>query len=249
MTNFAKVDLSQYRQDIASGAEIDHNGHHIYKCAKGSIGRFIKDAQKQKYSDHDKNRNGQDSRHKIPFPKARTLLAVEYYGNNEANIWDKRNPEPAENNNNYKRVFRRMDVGIDPRKDDSTATNDIDLESLSTKSKMKTLVENPSKFYSKDRYQQPGSHTYVKSHSMTNKNEYSNMVEKIQRTLLEKTKSMPLFITRAMFVFTDEENIHHIGRVSETEDILKYEEKKSNSDYVNIFVDSFFGIAQRMVEK
>lgn len=47
--SFSKIDLSEERIDILSGKETNKDGIHYYKCEPGSIGRFIKNAQKERF--------------------------------------------------------------------------------------------------------------------------------------------------------------------------------------------------------
>lgn len=46
MSQFTKINLKPWKEMIDSGKEKDDNGNFIHKCEKGSIGRFIKDFQK-----------------------------------------------------------------------------------------------------------------------------------------------------------------------------------------------------------
>jgi hypothetical protein len=68
-----RIDLSEYRKYIQSGSETDANGHHIYKCEKGSIGRQIKEFQKEQYI------NENNHHRSVNLPRARTILSMEYY--------------------------------------------------------------------------------------------------------------------------------------------------------------------------
>jgi len=178
MNDFSKLDIDQFRKEKESGAEVDHNGTHFYKCSPGSFGRFIKDWQDNKFKN-------QESNQKLSFPK----------------------PRDNSGKTNQNRYIKTMN---------------------SAEEKTKSFILDPIR-------------------------ETDHMgplfIQQIQKALLEKMKFMPLFVIRAMYAFSDEKFINFIIEKSDTRDIIQMEIIKTNSKLINIFVECFSKIAEKIVEK
>lgn len=57
MADFASIYLSDFKKELDSGSEVDHNGHRFHTFKKGSIGREIQKIKEEKYIHKNKKNN------------------------------------------------------------------------------------------------------------------------------------------------------------------------------------------------
>lgn len=253
MSGLAYIDLSAEREDIESGSELDRNGTHIHPCAPDSIGRFIKNYQKQKYIELDKQNNNGNNRHRTVFPKSRTMGGVQYYSEIQGNIWDRRLPghvyDEISPDEAKHRIYKRMDSCLYLSSSDYGSPSDY-----SSEAKIKTLHEDPEMFYKRDRLLDPNTNlTYVTTDMMKKDDRYPDsyllFVARIQEKLLEKVKHMPTFVTTALYSYATKGNFLDLADKALARDFVLSEAEKSNSELEHVFVDEFYNISQIILDR
>lgn len=222
MSGLAKIDLSSYREDIASGADSDRNGTRIQACPRGSVGRAIQDARKSEICPEKRISNREEQR--TAFPLARTKKAIEQYAR----------------------------LGIKNIRDEGEMYDDAEIRSRSTTSRMDLLVSDPVRFFRSESVNLVGSDRAFKTMSSFAKREDSPFyyfLERVQRKLLEKYGSASSFVTRAMKRYSESENVLRMIQESGAKEIVDHEARKSNTYLDTIFISVFDQVSEQKVDK
>jgi hypothetical protein len=256
MSELTYIDLSAERQDVESGSELDRNGTQIRPCAPGSVGRYIKDYQKQKYIELDKRNNGEFFHRKTAFPKSRTMGGVQYYSEIQDNIWDRKLPEheydELSSSEINHRVYKRM--GPSHENHHLGVTEYGTPSDYSSEAKIKTLYEDPETFYKRDRLLDPSTNfTYITTDTVQRDERYPTgyllFVSRIQEQLLQKVKSMPPFVVTALYRYANKDNFYDLAVKADAKEYVFSESEKSKSELERVFIDEFFNIAQIILDR
>jgi hypothetical protein len=220
-SSFSPIDLKPFRQDISSGNEYDRYGHRIHTCAKGSIGRFIKDQQKKKYS------NSQLP-NLLNIPQSRDKLAIKDMSTENNHLWD------------------RSKLDNNPKSEDVERDNLINLwksDPLSFDENYRKTLPGNEKYqgkYTTRKVQDDNNHT-SKLHFF---------LELVQENLIKRMGGkVSTFIVNAMSNYCSNVNILQIFDKTNCTEMLWQECNRMNSDLVDIIASCFENASRDILNK
>lgn len=232
MSEFARISLTDAREDIASASETDRHGFKIRACAPGSVGRAVIEAREIRFKKMNDSQKPLQKKLMVPMPRTSNFVS-----------------QPLE--------IRRMVYGKseeEKRADDGTSLAlPKPIGSWSPKERMKNLGQDRLAFEKSQRLMQPGSSNPLgstsSSYNLPIRSGLDAFVRRLQRNLLDRCLNLPYFLGRAAETFSSVEHISGMVERSGAHDLIERESNKSSSELDKLFADAFICVARMEMDK